>query len=124
MDETSCVNAVAGRGVHSKRRGVAGETWFPLRDGATGMEAGRGGRMSVLDYQLGRHPGAPARPRVPVDPITMRVLGGAFHAVAKEMAGVLFRMSYSSIIRESKDLGAGIFDAEGREICESDTTPL
>jgi N-methylhydantoinase B/oxoprolinase/acetone carboxylase alpha subunit len=33
-------------------------------------------------------------------------------------------MSYSSIIRESEDLGAGIFDAQGREICESDTTPL
>ena len=41
------------------------------------------------------------------------MLGGAFHAIAKEMAGVLFRMSYSSIIRESEDLGAGIFDARG-----------
>jgi N-methylhydantoinase B/oxoprolinase/acetone carboxylase alpha subunit len=80
--------------------------------------------MSVLEYELGKHPGPPARARVPVDPITLRVLGGAFHAVAKEMAGVLFRMSYSSIIRESEDLGAGIFDAEGRELCESDTTPL
>jgi N-methylhydantoinase B/oxoprolinase/acetone carboxylase alpha subunit len=80
--------------------------------------------MSILEYELGRHPGPPARPRVPVDPITLRVLGGAFHAIAKEMAGVLFRMSYSSIIRESEDLGAGIFDAEGRELCESDTTPL
>jgi N-methylhydantoinase B/oxoprolinase/acetone carboxylase alpha subunit len=54
----------------------------------------------------------------------MRVLGGAFHAIAKEMAGVLFRMSYSSIIRESEDLGAGIFDAQGRELCESDSTPM
>ena len=80
--------------------------------------------MSVLEYELGRHPGPPARQRVPVDPITMRVLGGAFRAVAAEMAGVLFRMSYSSIIRESEDLGAGVFDAEGRELCESDTTPL
>jgi N-methylhydantoinase B/oxoprolinase/acetone carboxylase alpha subunit len=80
--------------------------------------------LSVLDYELGRHPGPPARARVPVDPVTMRVLGGAFRAVAAEMAGVLFRMSYSSIIRESEDLGAGIFDAEGRELCESDTTPL
>ena len=52
------------------------------------------------------------------------MLGGAFHAIAKEMAGVLFRMSYSSIIRESEDLGAGIFDAEGRELCESDSTPM
>jgi N-methylhydantoinase B/oxoprolinase/acetone carboxylase alpha subunit len=80
--------------------------------------------MSVLDYELGKHPGPPALDRVEVDPITLRVLGGAFHAIAKEMAGVLFRMSYSSIIRESEDLGAGVFDAEGRELCESDSTPM
>ena len=80
--------------------------------------------MSVADYEVGRTPGPPTRQRVEVDPITLRVLGGAFHAVAKEMAGVLFRMSYSSIIRESEDLGAGIFDAQGRELCESDSTPM
>src|SRR3954464_3361866 len=32
-------------------------------------------------------------------PILMRVVGGAFASIAKEMAGVLYRMSYSSIIR-------------------------
>jgi N-methylhydantoinase B len=80
--------------------------------------------MSIVTYEVGRPPGAPTRARVEVDPITMRVLGGAFHAIAKEMAGVLFRMSYSSIIRESEDLGAGIFDAQGRELCESDSTPM
>ena len=80
--------------------------------------------MSVLEYEVGKQPGPPERARVEVDPVTLRVLGGAFHAVAKEMAGVLFRMSYSSIIRESEDLGAGIFDRAGREICESDTMPL
>jgi N-methylhydantoinase B/oxoprolinase/acetone carboxylase alpha subunit len=80
--------------------------------------------MSVFEYEVGRQPGPPTRKRVEVDPITLRVLGGAFHATAKEMAGVLFRMSYSSIIRESEDLGAGIFDAEGRELCESDSTPM
>ena len=80
--------------------------------------------MSVLDYELARHPGPPTRERVEIDPVTLRVLGGAFGAIAKEMAGVLFRMSYSSIIRESEDLGAGIFDAQGREVCESDSTPL
>ena len=80
--------------------------------------------MSVTEYEVGRRPGPPVRKRVEVDPITLRVLGGAFHAIAKEMAGVLFRMSYSSIIRESEDLGAGIFDAEGRELCESDSTPM
>ncbi len=54
----------------------------------------------------------------------MRVIGGAFAAIAKEMAGVLYRMSYSSIIRESEDLGAGIFDPEGNELAESDSTPM
>ncbi len=40
------------------------------------------------------------------------------------MAGVLYRMSYSSIIRESEDLGAGIFDRDGNELAESDSTPM
>jgi N-methylhydantoinase B len=80
--------------------------------------------VSVAAYEVGRQPGPPQRQRLEVDPITLRVLGGAFHAIAKEMAGVLFRMSYSSIIRESEDLGAGIFDAQGRELCESDSTPM
>ncbi|MEZ5100217.1 MAG: hydantoinase B/oxoprolinase family protein [Thermoleophilia bacterium] len=57
-------------------------------------------------------------------PILMRVIGGAFMSIAKEMAGVLFRTSYSSIIRESEDLGAGIFDREGNNIAESDSTPM
>jgi 5-oxoprolinase (ATP-hydrolysing) len=58
------------------------------------------------------------------EPILMRVVGGAFDSIAKEMAGVLFRMSYSSIIRESEDLGAGIFDAQGNVLAESDSTPM
>ena len=37
---------------------------------------------------------------------------------------MLYRMSYSSIIRESEDLGAGIFDPEGNELAESDSTPM
>jgi N-methylhydantoinase B len=74
--------------------------------------------------EVGVSPGPPQRTRVDVDPITLRVLGGAFDAIAQEMAGVLFRMSYSSIIRESEDLGAGIFDADGRELCESESTPM
>jgi N-methylhydantoinase B len=74
--------------------------------------------------EVGVSPGPPKRKRVKVDPITLRVLGGAFDAIAQEMAGVLFRMSYSSIIRESEDLGAGIFDADGRELCESESTPM
>jgi 5-oxoprolinase (ATP-hydrolysing) len=57
-------------------------------------------------------------------PILMRVIGGALASIAKEMAGVLYRMSYSSIIRESEDLGAGLFDRDGSNLAESDSTPM
>ena len=40
-------------------------------------------------------------PRVKIDPVTLQVLGGAFKTLAQEMGLVLYRMSYSSIIRES-----------------------
>lgn len=59
-----------------------------------------------------------------VDPITLQVIGGALDTIAKEMGHVLFRMSFSSIIRESQDLGAGLFDANFNTMCESDSTPL
>ena len=59
-----------------------------------------------------------------IDRVTLRVLGGAFNAVAKEMAQTLYRMSNSSIIRESEDIGCGIFGSDGRELCESETSPM
>ena len=59
-----------------------------------------------------------------IDPITLQVIGGALDTIAKEMGHVLYRMSYSSIIRESQDLGAGLFDAEFNTLCESDSTPM
>lgn len=63
-------------------------------------------------------------PRVPVDPITLQVIGGEFRSVAQEMGMILYRMSYSSIIRESEDLGAGICDTMCRQICESENSPM
>jgi N-methylhydantoinase B/oxoprolinase/acetone carboxylase alpha subunit len=59
-----------------------------------------------------------------IDRVTLRVLGGSFNAIAKEMAQTLYRMSNSSIIRESEDIGCGIFGADGRELCESETSPM
>lgn len=59
-----------------------------------------------------------------IDKVTLRVVGGAFNAIAREMAQVLYRMSNSSIIRESEDLGCGIFDAVGSELCESESSPM
>lgn len=59
-----------------------------------------------------------------VDPITLQVIGGALHSIAEQMGKVLYRMSYSSIIRESQDLGAGLFDRDYNTLCESDSTPM
>ena len=40
------------------------------------------------------------------------------------MGQVLYRMSFYSIIRESEDLGAGLFDTDFNTLCESESTPL
>ena len=62
--------------------------------------------------------------RVTTDPITQQVIGGALQTIAKEMAELLYRMAYSSIMRESRDIGAGLLDFHGRQLCESDSTPM
>lgn len=59
-----------------------------------------------------------------VDPITLQVMRGAFETIAEEMGHVLYRMSFSSIIRESQDLGAGLFDTAFNTLCESESTPM
>lgn len=59
-----------------------------------------------------------------IDPVTLGVIAGSLNSIAKEMALVLYRMAYSSIIRESEDLGAGLFDENANELCESDSTPM
>jgi len=60
-----------------------------------------------------------------IDPITASVLQGALENIAVEMGYKLMRMSYSSIIRESEDFGAGLVDAAGRGLAESaQSTPL
>ena len=59
-----------------------------------------------------------------IDPVTLQVIGGEFDTIAQEMAYKLIRSSYSSIIRESEDMGAGIFTTDCQELCESDSTPM
>lgn len=63
-------------------------------------------------------------PAQQLDPITLQVISGALDTIAEEMGHILYRMSFSSIIRESQDLGAGLFDTEFNTLCESESTPL
>lgn len=63
--------------------------------------------------------------RPAVDQVTTSVIQGALENIAVEMGYRLMRMSYSSIIRESEDFGAGLVDAQGRGLAESaQSTPL
>ena len=60
-----------------------------------------------------------------VDHVTASVIQGALENIAIEMGYKLMRMSYSSIIRESEDFGAGLVDLAGRGLAESaQSTPL
>jgi N-methylhydantoinase B/oxoprolinase/acetone carboxylase alpha subunit len=68
--------------------------------------------------------GSPAAVGARLDPITLSVIGGAFVAIGKEMGHALKRMAYSPAAQQVEDVGGGLFTVEGKEICESDTTPL
>jgi len=59
-----------------------------------------------------------------IDPVQQRVIGGSLVNVCDEMGHKLTRMSYSSIIRESEDFGCALLDEQGRQIAETDSTPL
>ena len=91
--------------------------------GGTG-NGGRDGRVradNVADNGPSLGDGSNRR----VDPVTTSVIQGALENIATEMGHKLMRMSYSSIIRESEDFGAGIVDREGQGLAESaQSTPL
>ena len=68
---------------------------------------------------------AAAELQLDIDPVTASVIQGALENIAVGMGYKLMRMSYSSIIRESEDFGAGLVDARGRGLAEStQSTPL
>jgi N-methylhydantoinase B len=64
------------------------------------------------------------KPQSTTDPVTQRVLGGAFDTIAREMALHQLRMAHCTLVTESEDLGCGIFTEDGRQIAESGSSPL
>ena len=59
-----------------------------------------------------------------LDPITLQVISGAPDTIAEEMGHIRYRLSFSSITRESQDLRAGLFDTDFSKLSESESTPL
>jgi len=58
------------------------------------------------------------------DPITMEVVRNALSTIADEMALVIMRTAYSSIVRDSMDYSTGLCDREGRIVAHGLTMAL
>jgi N-methylhydantoinase B len=58
------------------------------------------------------------------DPITMEVVRNALSSIADEMALVVMRTAYSTIVRDSMDYSTGLCDREGRVVAHGLTMAL
>ncbi|MFW6074870.1 MAG: hydantoinase B/oxoprolinase family protein [Chloroflexota bacterium] len=56
-----------------------------------------------------------------IDPITLEVMWNRLIAVVNEQATALMRTSFTTIVRESGDLSAGVFDTQGNMIAQAVT---
>jgi len=56
-----------------------------------------------------------------IDPITLEVMWNRLIAVVNEQAAALMRTSFTTIVRESGDLSAGVFDTRGNMIAQAVT---
>lgn len=59
-----------------------------------------------------------------VDPITLEIVNNALNSVADEMALVILRSAYSSIVRDAMDYSTALCDAQGRTIAQGLTNPV
>ena len=56
-----------------------------------------------------------------IDPITLDVLWSRLIATVNEQAAALMRASFTSVVRDSGDLAAAVFDRRGRMVAQADT---
>ncbi len=59
-----------------------------------------------------------------IDPIRLEVIKNGFDAIADEIALILLRTAYSSIVRDSMDYSTAICNKEGLTLAQGLTTPL
>ena len=59
-----------------------------------------------------------------LDPVRLEVLKNGFDTIADEIALILMRTAYSSIVRDSMDYSTAICDAQGRTLAQGLTTPM
>src|SRR6185436_12291967 len=59
-----------------------------------------------------------------MDPITLRVLGGALRAACEEMGAVLVKAAHSANIKERRDCSCALFDSDGAMIMQAEHIPV
>jgi len=59
-----------------------------------------------------------------IDRITFKVISNALVGVAEQMAAIILRTSYSTVIREMLDYSTAVFDIEGHIIAQSCRIPI
>ncbi|PZN97935.1 MAG: methylhydantoinase [Hyphomicrobiales bacterium] len=61
---------------------------------------------------------------IPVDPITVEVIGSSFASITEEMGEALVKASYSTNIKERRDCSTALFDIEGNTLCQAEHIPM
>ena len=61
---------------------------------------------------------------VPLDPITVEVIGAALSSIVEETGEALIRASYSTNIKERRDCSTALFDLKGRTLCQAEHIPM
>ena len=59
-----------------------------------------------------------------MDPVTTSVIGYAMNASAREMGVNLYQAAHSTIVREIRDIGTAIFDADGNTVAMANWIPM
>jgi len=58
-----------------------------------------------------------------LDPITFEVISNGSHSIACDMGVTIWRTAYSTVVRDSRDCSAAIFDRHGRLVAQADMIP-
>jgi N-methylhydantoinase B len=58
-----------------------------------------------------------------LDPVTLDVIGNALHSIACDMGVTIWRTAYSTVVRDSRDCSAALFDNRGQLIAQADMIP-
>lgn len=58
-----------------------------------------------------------------IDPIRVEVIGNALHSIAEQMGASIWRTAYSTVVRDSRDCSAALFDLKGQLVTQAEMIP-